>query len=330
MIRIGIIGTGGISHAHATGYLEAADQSAVTALCDINEANLDKVAAKFPSAKRYEDWNDLLAADVDAVSICLPHHLHCPAILDCAKAKKHVLVEKPLCISFDEAEQIRRAVADSGITIMCAHNQLFDPAVERAKAALDQGMVGEVWSLRTADCFSMIRPNKADWGWRGEMATMGGGCLIDTGYHPTYMLMYLANGEPASVTAMTDKHSASGLDGEDTAEVLVRFKNGVRGTIDTSWAHEVPYGHWQVHAIGSNGQLFGRGSDLYFKPLGFTEPAKLTLEKRNSFVAQTKHFLDCVKTGARPRHNHENGIAVLQIILGAYEAVKSGRTITTQ
>lgn len=323
MIEIGIIGTGGIAHAHAMGYEAAKDKCNVSALCDIDAEHLAKHAERFPNAKHYSDWEHMLS-HVHAVSICLPHHLHAPCIAACANAGVHVLCEKPLCTSLSEAEVIRREVERSGITLMCAHNQLFDPAVERCRRALDEGMVGDVWTIRTVDCFSMIRPDKAEWGWRGEMDTMGGGCLIDTGYHPSYMLMYLANAEPETVLAMVDKHSASGLDGEDSAEVLVRFKNGVRGTILTSWAYEAPAGHWQVHVTGSKGQLYGRGSDLYFRPLGFAEPAKLTLEKRNSFEAQIRSFLECVQTGSRPRHNHEDGIAVLRIILGAYDSVKTG------
>lgn len=324
MTRIGIIGTGGIAHAHANGYDANTDQATVTTLCDIDPANMERMAKRYPDARKFTDWKELLASDVDAVSICLPHHLHQIAILDSAKAGKHVLIEKPLCTNWKDAEEIRTAVADTGITVMCAHNQLFDPAVERARKALDDGLVGDVWTIRTCDCFSMIRPEKTEWGWRGSMDTMGGGCLIDTGYHPSYMLMYLANAEPETVFAMIDKHSASGLDGEDSAEVLVRFKNGVRGTILTSWAFESPANMWQVHVTGSKGQLYGRGSDLYFKPLGFPEPAKMTLEKRNSFEAQIKDFIRCIESGDRPRHNQEDGIAVLRIILGAYESVKTG------
>jgi predicted dehydrogenase len=324
MTRIGIVGTGGISHAHASGFLALPDRATVTALCDVDEANLNRMAARFPEAKRFSDWKELLASDVDAVVICLPHHLHRPCIVDCAEAGKHILCEKPLCTNLDDAEQIRAALR-GGVKLMCAHNQLFDPAVERARKALDDGLVGDVWALRTVDCVWLTEAMKGQWGWRGNKETMGGGCLIDTGYHPTYMLLYLANSTPKEVVGMTDKYYSPGLDGEDTAEVLVRFENGVRGSILTSWAHEVPHGYWQVHAIGNRGQLFGRRSELFVQPTGWSEPARIALPGRKAFQAQAEHFLDCIENDLRPRNDHEDGISVLQVILGAYNSVTTGK-----
>ena len=100
---------------------------------------------------------------------------------------------------------MRDAVAASGITLMCAHNQLFLPAVAEAKAVLEAGTIGRVYEVRTTDSF-FNDFDPANMGWRASAATSGGGELIDTGYHPTYLLLHLAGGAPVEVTAMLSTH----------------------------------------------------------------------------------------------------------------------------
>ena len=90
---------------------------------------------------------------VDAVDICLPHHLHKDAIVAAAEAGKHVLCEKPLCLTVAEADAVSKAVASSGITLMCAHNQLFLPAVAKAREMIQGGVLGKVYEARTTDSF---------------------------------------------------------------------------------------------------------------------------------------------------------------------------------
>ena len=87
----------------------------------------------------------LAGADIDAVDICLPHHLHAAAIVAAAEAGKHILCEKPLCLTMDEARIVREAVRRAGVTLMCAHNQLFLPAVAEARRLLAEGAIGPIY-----------------------------------------------------------------------------------------------------------------------------------------------------------------------------------------
>ncbi|MEZ4680577.1 MAG: Gfo/Idh/MocA family oxidoreductase [Caldilineaceae bacterium] len=99
------------------------------------------------------DYRDLLVdKEIDAVDISLPHHLHCEAIVAAAQAGKHLMTEKPLCLSLDEAAQIAKAVKASGITMMAAHNQIFFPAVQQAKQMIMSGELGQIYMIHSLDC----------------------------------------------------------------------------------------------------------------------------------------------------------------------------------
>ena len=324
-VRLAIIGTGGISGSHADGILQHPDKVECVALCDVSATNLENRSKQLGGVKaQFSDWNEMYrtAGDsIDAVVICLPHQLHAPAILDAAKNGKHILCEKPMCISLAEADQIQAAVKASGITYMSAHNQLFTPIVQEAKKLIDAGWIGRLRWLRSQDCFIPGGEGGAFKGkWRATLATQGGGELIDTGYHPSYRLLYLAGSPVAEVRATMGRFEQR-IEGEDTASVQVRFENGVIGEILTSWALHLPYGTYEIHAAGDKGQIFGSGSDLYFLPRGFAEPAKLKLRQiKSNFIEQMAHFADCITHGTKPLHGPDEGRAVLELIVRAAES----------
>jgi predicted dehydrogenase len=321
-IRLALIGAGGISHAHAKGMLAHPDKIECVAICDVSEENRRARTAQLGGrAALFQDWKEMLATmggEIDAVDICLPHHLHAPAIFDAVAAGKHVLCEKPMCISLEEADRIVEAVRKAGIIYMSAHNQLFSPAVREIKRLVDEGAVGKVRWIRSQDCF--VAPPGAFAGkWRANLKSQGGGELIDTGYHCTYRLLYLAGSEPVAVRGNMARF-VQPIEGEDTAGVQVRFANGVMGEIFTSWAMNRPHGTHDVHVVGEQGEIFGTGHMLYQLPTGATTPSEIVLEEVDGFSAELERFADCILSGAPVPHGAEEGRTVLRIILQAYES----------
>jgi predicted dehydrogenase len=323
-IRIGLIGAGSIAGAHVAGILRNPGKAVLAAVSDPIEEAAAKRAGD-TGAAIYSDYRTMLAeADIDAVDICLPHHLHRDAIVAAAEAGKHVLCEKPLCLTPEEARSIAYAVERSGITVMCAHNQLFLPAVAKAKELLESGVLGKVYEVRTTDSFfNDFTPENM--GWRASAATSGGGELIDTGYHPTYLMLHLAGGVPIEATAMLSRHRLQFMEGEDSAQVLVRFDNGVIGSLVTSWAYEASANTERFSAVGELGSLYSDGTTLSYRLRG-QEPVTLAFEPVHEFAAEIAHFADSLANGTRPLHTHKEGTEVLGIILAAYESAKN-RTI---
>jgi predicted dehydrogenase len=265
---------------------------------------------------------------VDAVDICLPHHLHADAIVAAADAGRHVLCEKPLCLTIDEARRIQQAVATSGITLMCSHNQLYMPPVAAARRAIEDGLVGRVYEARTTDSFyNDFDPGSM--GWRAHRATSGGGELIDTGYHPTYLLLHLVGRNPIEVTAMLGRHRLTFMEGEDSATVLVRFDDGSIGTIVTSWAYQPAGSTERFSVVGEAGSLWSDGTTLCHRRRGgdtvrLVEPA----EDVDTIELAVLDFIRCLREGSRPINNETEGIEVLKVILGAYAAADEGRIIS--
>jgi predicted dehydrogenase len=315
-IRLAIIGAGSISGAHAVGVLAHSDLIECVALCDVSDDNLrarnEQLGGK---CRLYRDWNVMLAelaGEIDAVDICLPHHLHGAAIIDAARAGKDILCEKPLCTSLVEADRIVEAVQAAGVLYQSAHNQLFLPCVREAKRRIEAGDIGEMRWLRSQDCF-VAKPDGFAGKWRADVKTQGGGELIDTGYHPTYRLLHLASSEVVGVRASMGRFMQP-IGGEDTALVQVRFANGALGEILSSWAMSNPYGSHQIHVVGSEGQVFGSSDDLWYLPFGATEPEKWEFPEVDTFSAQIGDFASRVRSRARPVHSVEEGRQVLAVI----------------
>ena len=324
-IRIGLIGAGGIAGAHVAGYLRNPDTVEFAAIADPVAESAEKRRGDDDGVRIYSDYREMIAAGgLDAVDICLPHHLHAEAVIAAADAGLHVLCEKPLCLTTEEAEAIAAAVDRNGVTVMCAHNQLFLPAVAAAKELVDSGALGRVYEVRTTDSFFNDFTVES-MGWRAHAATAGGGELIDTGYHPLYLLQHLAGGTPVEVTAMLSRHRLEFMEGEDSAQVLVRYDNGVVGHVTTSWAYQPAVGTEKFSLVGEKGSLSSDGNTLISRIRG-EEPVTREFEPVHEFAAEVAHFAECLREGRRPIQTHVEGIDVLGVILAAYESASS-RTI---
>lgn len=318
-IRIGLIGAGGIAGAHVAGYRRNPDTVVFSAIADPVRENAEKRRGDDAGVQIFADYRTMIAeAELDAVDICLPHHLHAEAIVAAAEAGLHVLCEKPLCLTLAEATAITEAADRTGVTIMCAHNQLFFPTIAEAKRLIEAGTFGRVYEVRTTDSFyNDFTPESM--GWRAHAATAGGGELIDTGYHPVYLLQHLAGAVPVEVTAMLSRHRLEFMEGEDSAQLLVRYDNGVVGTVTTSWAYNAAPGTEKFSLVGERGSLTSDGVTLTYRLRG-EEPVTLSFEPVHDIAAEVTHFARCLQTGQRPLHTHVEGIDVLGVILAAYES----------
>ena len=336
-LRVGIIGAGWMGHVHARAWAENAPRGEIVAVADVSPERARHLATEIRSEVAiFADLGAMFAgAEIDAVDICLPHHLHTEAILAAARAGKAILCEKPLCITLADAAAIRDALAKSGTVFMAAHNQLFQPSLIEARRLLASGALGQPFVFRSVEAVqnrgfaagrhpAEIGGGESPWAWRADVARMGGGEVIDTGWHATYRLLALADDRPVEVSAMMDRFAVKQLVAEDTGVILVRFASGAIGEILTSWAF-APVGNWHFEVGAEHGSLAGGKTRLVHQLHGWPEPvayAPFTHELAQTFAAEVTHFLDVVQRGEPSLAPFDRAARVLQVTLGAYAAAE--------
>ena len=326
-VRIGIIGAGGISRNHVRGILASPDRAECVALCDISDDNIaardQELGASTSTTTTGNSCSTRWAANLTPSSSPSPTISMPPASSTASRRVSTSSARSP-CASVSPKPTTSSRPSQPRASSTCRPTtNLFGEAVQAAKRMLDAGEIGRLYWLRSQDCFLAGGGERDPFHgtWRAKFATQGGGELIDTGYHPTYRLLYLANSEIVSIRGTMGRF-AQHIEGEDTASVVIAFANGAMGEIFTSWAMPLPYGSYEIHLIGEKGQIFGTRNDMWILRDGASEPEKIELADTDQSVAQMDHFLKCIQEGARPIHGPEEGRQTLQIILKAAESAE--------
>lgn len=348
-LRVGIIGAGVMGRLHATGWLDQRDGAEIVGVADVDRDAADLLAASV-DAQPLVDYRDLLAlGGLDAVDICVPPHLHVEIVCAAAAAGIHVLCEKPVATDLAGADQIGDALRGSDVTYMAAHNTLFFPPVERARAILARRELGNVYLLRTWECYTDAPA--ANWGlrelesppelvgdsWRASPSQLQGGALIDGGFHAVYRLLHLAVGKPQAVVALMGQfHPGLDWDAEDTAAILVQFDDGAIGEVTISYAFDSPsLGQDTLFTVlGREGLLGGNQQSLFLRHAGWSEPSTARLSTAEgeaaaqaSISAEISHFLDCVVSRGAPISGFAEARLALAVVRAAYESAATRQLI---
>src|SRR5881409_3376726 len=180
-LRCAVIGAGGIGAEHLHS-LTTCHRAAAVAIAELNPQRSREACSRYNVPRSYADYRELLdQPDIDAVTIALPNHLHASVAIEALKARKHVLLEKPMATSVKEAAKIVDVAKTMKRTLMVAQNLRFNRHTQLAKAIVERGDLGEVYHVR---CFWLRRvgiPRIGSWFTQKQLA--GGGCVYDLGVH---------------------------------------------------------------------------------------------------------------------------------------------------
>src|SRR3954468_5822070 len=197
-IRVAILGAGKPGLRHAEGF-KAAGGFAITAVADLIPQRRKALMEAFGGAREVADFAELIKdPNIDAVSICLPNHLHLPAATAALRAKKHVICETPPALSAAEAKRIAAAAGKSGKVLLYAAQRRFGGGEQAARQAIEKGYAGEVYHARAS--WMRTRGIPIGTGWFVEKSRAGGGALIDIGVHLLDLGWFLL-GQPKPVSA---------------------------------------------------------------------------------------------------------------------------------
>ena len=344
-LRIGIVGAGRIAEAHFGAYRRLPGSAVVRAIVSSTRERAVDRAHGWGVKHAYSSIDELFKQNaVDAVDICVPHHLHRYAVQRACEHGKHILLEKPIARSVEEADQILGDVERAGVVLMVAHNHLFNPLIQKAKAILDEGLIGDVY-LFSAISSGWFLFSKDDF--RKSSEQTGGGAFIDTGTHFVYVLQYLL-GSICSVAAEMGRRVRDDMGGEDTAIVTMRFESGVLGSVTVTYASKVP--SWKcgfpdgwvqsLDIFGTAGTL--RISLTQNKLVLFSEgrappesselaPGWIEIGVNNayerSYNAMVAHFVESVRSGEPPRVGGKEGRLTLEVIDAVHRSATDGRAV---
>ncbi|MFD2654718.1 MULTISPECIES: Gfo/Idh/MocA family protein [Gracilibacillus] len=337
-LKVAVIGCGSIAiHRHLPEY-QGNPFVEIVAVCDIKEERAQSTASEY-NVQAYTDYKQAITdSNADLVSVCLPNYLHAPVSIFAAEQGKHVLCEKPMATSEEEAKQMIDASNKAGKKLMIAHNQRFVPSHEKAKQLIANGEIGKVYSFRTT--FGHGGPEgwsidgKESWFFRKEEAFIG--ALGDLGVHKADVIRYILGTEFTEVAAMVESSAKENSDVDDQAVTILRSEKGIIGTLTASWAYGAGEDNSTV-IYGEKGMLRLEDDPAYSLIATYTDGSKINYElgqiQTNDSGGQTSsgvidHFVDSVRNDSKPLIDGEEGYKSLQIILAALEANETKKNIT--
>ena len=322
MLKIGVIGVGsmGKNHARVCSELEDVD---LVGVVDTDRTTAKRIAEIF-NTNAFFDYKEIIPK-MDAAIVATPTSTHYKIAMDLLNEGKHVLVEKPICSSVKEAEELVKKAEKKKLVLAVGHIERHNQAVKFVKNALDKKRFGELIALSS----------KRVSNFPGRIRDVG--VILDFGIHDIDVMRYLV-GEIRSVYAKSGKVNRN-IDFEDHAIMILNFENGVAGFVEVNWLTpmkvrklsltcsrvfaEVDYIEQTVTISSSK---FGEidETDLYHIPLQY-HIDKISLEKKEPLKEEIKDFVEAIEKGKKPLADGFDGLMALKVAEAAVRSCEKGR-----
>ncbi len=336
--RIAIIGCGWAGRRHA----EACKTAGVLVrwAVDTNVGRARAVQGLHPNARVTANYRDAIAdPDVNAVDICLPHALHAAVTLDAARAGKHVLCEKPMAATLEEADQMIAATEHAQVTLMIAENVRFDPLLRKVADLLNDGIIGRPALIQVNREAYLNQSFLEERRWFLKNSLSAGGIMMSGGVHDIEKLRMLV-GEVESIQAVRVRQRFTQMEGDDTSVALVRFCDGTTGVMIESFMMMslATAAGSEVHTLRIDGEL---GSlvvpnestiRIYTERPGlWADPGAvqhdLHVASADTFALEMEHFVNSIRRGEEPLTSGRWQRRPLQVVLAAYESMRTGQSV---
>ncbi|HEX5417931.1 MAG TPA: Gfo/Idh/MocA family oxidoreductase [Chloroflexota bacterium] len=326
--NVAIVGCGAVADWHAQrGYANLRELVRLAVVCDTRSDRAEALA-QATGARAVTDLDAVLADPaIHGVDLCVPHHLHAPLALRALAAGKHVLVEKPIATSVEDAEKMVALAEERGLALSVSEQYPFSPPFVKARDLIKEGAIGKLVTIRTHRVGYLDGIWMRD-GWRQNADIAGGGMLLDQGCHYTSIARLLA-GDIASVAAFT-ANTRSDWVGDDTATLILRFASGIIGEALYCWGTRTSHVGAECYVYGERGHLrvnSGRpGLVLYRQDLANGEQVLLDQwDERDLFDRIIEDWVRSALGQREPTMPGREGLADLKVVMAAYRSAKSGK-----
>jgi len=328
-VNVGIIGVGRIGYLRARLLVQHVPEACVVAVADIRREAAEACAAQFGIPQVFGNYEDLLLnKKIEAVFICTNTANHLPIIRDAAEAGKHIFCEKPIAPSLKATDQALTAVRSAGVLFQVGFNRRFDPSFCQIRELLAAGRLGKPYILRITSRDPDLPPLK--------YIPTSGGLFLDMTIHDFDMARYLIGDEIEEVFAtgsvLVDPRIRE-LGDIDTAAIVLRFQRGTLGLIDNS--RRAVYGYDQrVEVLGSKGMAIALNRKTDTVKISTVEGVRssrplffFTERYIESFIAEMKTFIRCVRENRSPPVTGEDGRVAAALACAAMRSLKEHRPI---
>ncbi len=338
MIRFGLLGCGRIARRHADllggNHI---DRARLVAVCDPVRARADAIASKFGISGDYDIDSFLARKDIDAVAVLTPSGMHPEHAIACARAGKHVVVEKPMALRLQDADEMMRACDEAGVKLFVVKQNRFNVPVVKAREALEAGRFGRLilGTVRVRWCRDQSYYEQDDW--RGTWA-YDGGVLTNQASHHVDMLEWFF-GDVVSVHARAITALAK-IETEDTAVATLKFRNGALGIIEATTAARPRDLEGSLSILGEKGSVEIAGFAVnQIRHWAFVDELpsdrdvmeKFSVNPPNVYgfghQAYYQHVIDCLIHQRAALVDGLEGRKSLELISALYELIETGQEV---
>lgn len=327
--KIAVIGLGGVAQLVHLPNLSKISNASISAVAEVNKNRLNAVAEKFNIKNRYTNYKEMLEKDdADAVIVATPTSTHKDIAIDCFKAGKHVLVEKPMARNYDEARLIHAASKKYKKYLMVGMNLRFRPDAMLLKSLIGSGEIGQPFYVKCG----WIRRQSSTQGWFTKKTESGGGVIFDLGILLLDLSLWLLDFPMVdSVSTKNFNHNTKNV--EDTSISFIKFKNSAVISLESSWSLVLDKDDFYVNVYGTKGytmlnpfRVFKKVEDqaMDLTPSQFESP--LILFKK-SYLNELKSFIGAVREQNPVFSSGEEALSRMKIIDSMYKSAQGNKEI---
>lgn len=339
MIRVAIVGTGTISHAHIRAYLTFPERCHIVALVDIVPGKAQRVKEQYQlDCDVYLDHHDLLPReDIDLVDVCTPPYCHAEISINAMRSGKNAVCEKPMAASLEECDAMLRARDESGMRLSIIAQNRFREPIRNLKALLDSGLAGPVRCAQV-DSFWWRGHCYYDLWWRGTWEKEGGGCTLNHAVHHIDMLLWMM-GLPQRVTSVLANTAHDNAEVEDLSVSILQYP----GALAQLTASVVHHGEEQqlvfqcekaklaapfsCYASLSMGNGFPQRNEALEKEIA-DFAAALPPIRYEGHTGQLENVLTALEQNAPVAIGGEDGRRTIELITAVYKSGATGETVS--
>ena len=331
--RVGIIGAGSIAQeCHFPGYKKDR-RSKVVAFSEPTDARHTEVIEKFGNMNGYSDYRDMLAnEDLDVVSICTPNAFHAENAIAALQSGCHVLCEKPIATTLNEADRMVTAAKKARKKLMIGFTHRLFSGTQKCKELIAKKTIGKPFMIRVRFAHGGPYPGWAKNAWFYNKKLAAGGAMLDMGIHAIDLSLWMM-GPITSVNAMA-RTLVKKIEVDDNALLQVEFKNGALGYIEVGWTSKPGFSGVEIY--GTEGTLicdYIKGLQLCSGEASAGKDSSVNwkmLDKnptRGGWEKEIKYWLDVVDGKEKLTMSGTAGRQALEVALAAYKSSDSGRKI---